>query len=44
MIIDLLFELNREQGTTLIMATHDEELASKCENRLQLQSGKLVNP
>lgn len=43
-IIDLLFELNREQGTTLIMATHDEELASKCESRLQLQGGKLVNP
>jgi len=43
-IIDLLFELNREQGTTLIMATHDEELASKCEMRLQLRGGKLVNP
>lgn len=43
-IIDLLFELNREQGTTLIMATHDEELASKCECRLQLHGGKLVNP
>lgn len=42
-IIDLLFELNREQGTTLIMATHDEELASNCEIRLQLQAGKLVN-
>ena len=42
-IIDLLFELNREQGTTLIMATHDEELASNCETRLHLQAGKLVN-
>ena len=42
-IIDLLFELNREQGTTLIMATHDEELASQCERRLHLQGGKLVN-
>ncbi|MFW2439772.1 MAG: ABC transporter ATP-binding protein [Arenicellales bacterium] len=42
-IIDLLFELNREQGTTLIMATHDEELASNCGTRLQLQAGKLVN-
>ena len=42
-IIDLLFELNREQGTTLIMATHDEELASQCEERLHLQGGKLVN-
>jgi putative ABC transport system ATP-binding protein len=42
-IIDLLFELNREQGTTLIMATHDEELASNCDTRLHLQAGKLVN-
>jgi putative ABC transport system ATP-binding protein len=42
-IIDLLFELNREQGTTLIMATHDEALASNCETRLHLQAGKLVN-
>jgi putative ABC transport system ATP-binding protein len=42
-IIDLLFKLNREQGTTLIMATHDEALAENCEIRLQLQAGKLVN-
>jgi len=41
-IIDLLFELNREQGTTLIMATHDEALAELCESRLHLQAGKLV--
>lgn len=41
-IIDLLFELNREQGTTLIMATHDEALAELCESRLQLQGGRLV--
>ena len=41
-IIELLFELNREQGTTLIMATHDEALAAKCDRRLQLQGGRLV--
>ncbi len=41
-IIDLLFELNREQGTTLIMATHDEALAGLCETRLNLQGGRLV--
>jgi len=41
-IIDLLFELNREQGTTLIMATHDEALAELCEFRLHLQAGRLV--
>ena len=43
-IIDLLFALNREQGTTLIMATHDEALAEHCDRRIQLDSGHLVNP
>jgi len=42
-IIDLLFELNREQGTTLIMATHDEQLAEHCDRRLHLDSGRLVD-
>jgi putative ABC transport system ATP-binding protein len=41
-IIDLLFELNREQGTTLIMATHDEALAGLCEKRIHLDAGKKV--
>jgi putative ABC transport system ATP-binding protein len=40
-IIDLLFSLNREQGTTLIMATHDPMLAECCEQRLLLESGQL---
>ncbi len=40
-VIDLLFELNQEQGTTLIMATHDEILASKCNSRIHLDSGRL---
>jgi len=42
-VIDLLFELNSEQGTTLIMATHDKSLASKCENRIHLDSGRLIS-
>lgn len=41
-IIDLLFDLNREEGATLIMATHDEALAGHCKQRLQLQAGRLV--
>jgi putative ABC transport system ATP-binding protein len=41
-IIDLLFDLNREEGATLIMATHDEALAGHCQQRLQLQAGRLV--
>lgn len=42
-VIELLFELNREQGTTLIMATHDEQLASQCDRRLVLDGGRLVD-
>ncbi len=42
-IIELLFEINREQGTTLIMATHDEQLASHCDRRLLLDGGRLVD-
>lgn len=41
-VIELLFNLNQESGTTLIMATHDEQLASRCVTRLNLQAGKLV--
>lgn len=40
-IIDLLFELNREQGTTLILVTHDEALAARCGRRLRLVAGEL---
>ena len=41
-IIELLFELNREQGATLIMATHDEPLSGRCDRRLHLAGGRLV--
>ncbi|RRJ85375.1 ABC transporter ATP-binding protein [Aestuariirhabdus litorea] len=40
-IIDLLFELNREQGATLVLVTHDKQLATRCERRLSLQQGAL---
>ena len=41
-IIDLLFELNSEHGTTLIMATHDEQLSRLCSRRIHLDSGRMV--
>jgi putative ABC transport system ATP-binding protein len=41
-IIDLLFELNTEQGTTLIMATHDEHLSQLCKRLIHLDSGHMV--
>jgi putative ABC transport system ATP-binding protein len=41
-IIDLLFELNAEQGTTLILVTHDDKLAARCGRRLHLDAGRVV--
>jgi putative ABC transport system ATP-binding protein len=41
-IINLLFDLNREQGSTLILVTHDEALAQRCHRRLKLEAGRLV--
>ena len=41
-IIDLLFALNQEAGTTLVLVTHDEHLAERCGRILRLDSGVLV--
>jgi putative ABC transport system ATP-binding protein len=41
-ICDLLFELNRESGTTLVLVTHDAALAARCERRLTMAGGRLV--
>jgi putative ABC transport system ATP-binding protein len=43
-IVDLLFALNRESGTTLVLVTHDERLAARCDRILRLAAGRLVNP
>lgn len=42
-IIELLFELNRTQGATLILITHEERLASLCQKRIELAAGALVS-
>jgi len=41
-IIELMFELNREAGATLLLVTHDEQLAARCDLRLRLAAGRLV--
>ncbi|WP_410016149.1 putative ABC transporter ATP-binding protein YbbA [Sodalis sp. C49] len=41
-IADLLFSLNRDNATTLILVTHDTQLAARCERRLRLQDGQLL--
>ena len=40
-IIDILFELNQEQGTALVMVTHDESLTKRCDTCFRLDQGKL---
>jgi putative ABC transport system ATP-binding protein len=42
-IIDLMFELNREKGTTLLLVTHDESLSRRCSRMLRLAGGMLQN-
>lgn len=41
-VIALLFEMNREHGTTLVMVTHDETLAGRCARAVRLDGGSLV--
>jgi putative ABC transport system ATP-binding protein len=42
-IIELLFELNEQAGTTLVLVTHDDALAARCGRRLRLDAGRLVD-
>ena len=41
-IMDLMFALNREQGTTLVLVTHDRQLAARCERMLVIEAGRLA--
>ncbi|TVR30958.1 MAG: ABC transporter ATP-binding protein [Balneolaceae bacterium] len=41
-IEQLLFDLNRDKGTTLIIVTHDRELAQKCDRIIELKSGEVI--
>lgn len=43
-ISDLLMDLNREQGTTLVMVTHDEQLAGRCQRRFSIDAGVVTEP
>jgi putative ABC transport system ATP-binding protein len=41
-IMELMFDLNREQGTTLVLVTHDRAIAARCDRRITIEAGKLV--
>ncbi|HJW52062.1 MAG TPA: ABC transporter ATP-binding protein [Burkholderiaceae bacterium] len=42
-VIDLMFELNRERGSTLVLVTHDADIASRCARRIELAAGRVVS-
>jgi putative ABC transport system ATP-binding protein len=42
-IVDLLFQLNSQTGTTLVLVTHDTTLAERCDRQLRLDAGELVS-
>jgi putative ABC transport system ATP-binding protein len=41
-VMALMFDLNREQGTTLVLVTHDRAIASRCERRITIEAGRIV--
>jgi putative ABC transport system ATP-binding protein len=41
-VIRLLFDMNREYGTTLVLVTHDEQLAARCQRIVRLNGGRIV--
>ncbi len=42
-IVTQMFDLNRERGTTLVMVTHEERLAARCQRRIELAAGRIVS-
>ena len=41
-VMELMFDLNREQGTTLVMVTHDRAIAALCQRRLTVEAGRIL--
>ncbi len=41
-VMELMFELNREQGTTLVLVTHDRGIAARCDRQVRIEAGRLT--
>jgi putative ABC transport system ATP-binding protein len=41
-VVQLLFDLNKASGTTLVLVTHDRELAARCDRMIEIDAGRLV--
>ena len=42
-VMDLMFDMNREAGTTLVLVTHDSGIAARCQRQLAIEAGRLVS-
>ena len=42
-VMQLMFDMNRESGTTLVLVTHDRDIAARCDRQLHIEAGRLVN-
>lgn len=42
-VMELMFELNRERGTTLLLVTHDRSIAARCQRQIVLEAGRVVS-
>ena len=42
-VMQLMFDMNRESGTTLVLVTHDRSIAARCDRQLHIEAGRLVN-
>jgi len=40
-VMELMFELNRETGTTLVLVTHDPAIAERCDRQLRIEAGRI---
>lgn len=43
-VMQLMFDLNRESGTTLVLVTHDRTIAARCDRQLHIEAGRLQEP
>jgi len=41
-IMELMFDLNRELGTTLVLVTHDKSIAARCDRRITIEAGRML--
>ena len=43
-VMELMFDLNREQGTTLVLVTHDDAIAARCDRHIMIEAGQVLIP